>query len=84
MAIQRKVKEIKGLSYLTVLIPRGMTQTQLLTDVAIQLNEMNVTPKSGKSYNFGIVQSIWYGKYKDEKVEQLLKAKLKFQEPCKN
>jgi hypothetical protein len=79
MAIQSEIKEKKGLSYLTELIPRGTTQTQLLTDVATQLNEMKILPKSGKSYNFGIVQSVWYGKYKDEKIEQLLKAKLKFE-----
>ena len=84
MVNTKETKEKKGLTYLTVLIPRGTTQTQLLTDVSTQLNEMKITPKSGKSYNFGIVQSVWYGKYKDEKVEQLLKAKLKYPEPCKN
>jgi|Laugrespbdmm15sn_2_1035079.scaffolds.fasta_scaffold193826_2 hypothetical protein len=78
MTKKSKVVEKKGLTYLKGFIARGMTQTQLFTDVSNQLNEMKITPKIGRSYNFGIVQSVWYGKYEDEKVEQLLKEKLMF------
>ena len=82
MEIANKIEKNKGLTYLSALIPRGTTQTQLLTEVAVQLNEMKIVPKVGRAYNFGIVQNIWYGRYNDEKVEQLLKSKLKYQEPC--
>jgi hypothetical protein len=65
-----------GLTYLTALIPREISQTQFLTEIANSLNEKNILPKTARQYTFPIVQNIWYGRYEDEMVKEEILSKL--------